>query len=89
LNSIQLNGTCGSNSISARSLADFDDEHAVVGQMIRRGNEDAQREVESVVAGGQAQLRFVAVFGRQCGEFLLGHIRRVADDEVVAPPARL
>ena len=65
------------------ALADFDDQDASCVQMFGGIAQDFQREVEPVVAGAQAEFRFVRVFGRQRGDFVVGHVRRIADDQVV------
>ena len=64
------------------AIADFDNQHALFGQMIRRLGEHAPHQVQAIVAAGQAQLRLVLVFGRHIGEILGIHIRRVGYDQV-------
>ena len=64
------------------AIANFDDQHALLGQMIRRFGEHAPHQVQAIVATGQAQLRLELVFGRHIGEVLGIHIGWVGDDQV-------
>jgi len=66
------------------ALADLHDQHAVLGQVVGRLGKDAHREIQAVLAGGEAQFGLVRILGRQLGELLARHVRRVADDQVVA-----
>ena len=66
------------------ALANLDNQHAILGQHLGRFTQYTQGQVEPVVAGCQTQLWLMCIFGRHGRVFVLGHIRRIADDEVVA-----
>ena len=59
----------------AFGLADFADQQAVAVQMQRRIAQDPQREIQAVVAGTQAELRFVRVLARQRVGLVVGDLR--------------
>ena len=65
------------------ALADLDNQHTFVIEMVRRFAQDPQGEIQSILSGGQSQLGLMSIFRRQGVEFLLGDIRRVAHDQVV------
>ena len=65
--------------------ADLAEKPALAGQMIGRPIEDAAHDVETVLAAGQRHRRLMAIFGRQRGHGVSAHIRRVGEDQVVAP----
>ncbi|MNP43099.1 hypothetical protein D3C76_1368990 [compost metagenome] len=68
------------------AIADFDDQQALLGQVIRRFGQHAPHQVQAVVATGQAQFRLMVVLIRHVGEILGIDIRRVGQDQVEALP---
>ena len=56
--------------------------------MPRCGFEDPRHEVHAVIAGAEREARLVAVFARQPAHCRGRHVRRVGENQVVAPPAQ-
>ena len=50
------------------AVAHFDNQQALLGQVIRRLGKHAPHQVQTVITAGQAQFRFVLVFVRHVGE---------------------
>ena len=67
----------------ALGLADFADQHTVLGEVQRRVAEDAQRQIQAVVARAQTELRLEGVFLRQRVGLVVGDVGRIGDDQVV------
>ncbi len=64
------------------AVAYFNNQQALLGQMIRRFGEHPSHQVQTVIAAGQAQFRFMLVFIRHVGEIFRIDVGRVRHDQV-------
>ena len=64
------------------AVAHFDNQQALLGQVVRRFSQHPAYQVQAVVTAGQAQFRFVLVLVGHVGEIFGIHVGRVRHNEV-------
>jgi hypothetical protein len=70
-------------------VSHFHHEQSGFGQMIGRLGDDRSHQIEAVASAGERERGLFTIFRREPGHRGIGDVRRVADDEVVAPPAKV
>ena len=70
------------------AVAHFDNQQALLGQVIRRFGQHPSNQVQTVIPAGQAQFRFVLVFIRHVGEVFGIDIRRALAVDIFEANAR-
>ena len=84
------NGQTGESRFNGfESVAHFNDDEALFGQMICGFGENAANDVHAVCAGSQGEGRFMTVFARQPLHGIGGDIGRVRDNDVKAPSLKI
>lgn len=64
------------------TVAHFNDQQALLGQVIRRFSEHASNQIQPIITASQTQLGLMLIFIRHISEIFRIHVRRVRHDQV-------